>query len=254
MSDPFSPATVKSDAELKSAIEGLYRTFSRYPLPPHVDGCPHCVSDKDHALLYSKELRDLGPDELKRYAFKAMSTWGDEDDFRHFLPRIFEVIAVAGESFPIDLEILFGKLAYGHWETWPADERRAITSFFEAIWSDVLDRFPHEFSAEDCLCGIAQAVDDMTRCLERWRIGQSLAHAKHFAEFVQDNLEWSSRHGWSLNGPFWRRRPAPARQVVDWLRDPVRKSELKQAFFHLAPEGEDAALLSSAIDDLTRLS
>jgi hypothetical protein len=58
---------VKSDTELKSAIEGLYRTFSRYPLPPHVDGCPHCVSDADHALLYSKDLRDLGPKELERY-------------------------------------------------------------------------------------------------------------------------------------------------------------------------------------------
>jgi hypothetical protein len=254
MSGSSSPATAKSDAELQSAIEGLYRTFSRYPLPPHVDGCPHCVSDSDHALLYSKDLRDLGPDELKRYAFKAMSTWGGTDDFRHFLPRIFELISFAGDSLPIDPEILFGKLAYGRWETWPSDERGAITTFFEILWSKVLDHFPHTVSAEDCLCSIAQAADDMTRYLSRWRIAESPAHAKHFAEFVEDNPEWSPRHGWSLNGTYWRGRPAQARQVVDWLRDSARRSELERAFFDLAPDKEDAALLSKAADNLARLS
>jgi hypothetical protein len=254
MSVSSSPATAESDSELKRAIEGLYQTFSRYPLPPHVDGCPHCVSDKDHALLYSRGLRDLGPDELKRYAFKAMSTWGDENDFRHFLPRIFELISVDGESLPIDPEILFKKLAYGHWDTWPPDERQAITGFSEALWSNVLDHFPCEISAEDCLCAIAQAADDMTRYLDRWRIGQSLAHAKHFAEFVEHNPRWSHRHGWELSGNFWEGRPAPARQVVAWLRDPIRKTELERAFFDLAPDKEDADLLSKAADNLARIS
>jgi hypothetical protein len=254
MSVSSSPATAKSESALKSAIEGLYQTFSRYSLPPHVDGCPHCVSDKDHALLYSRDLRDLGPDELKRYAFKAMSTWGDENDFRHFLPRIFELVSVDGESLPIDPEILFKKLAYGHWQTWPSDERQAITGFLEALWSNVLDHFPCEISAEDCLCAIAQAADDMTRYLDRWRIGQSLAHAKHFAEFVEHDPRWSHRHGWELSGNFWEGRPVLAKQVVAWLRDPIRKTELERAFFDLAPDKEDADLLSKAADNLARIS
>lgn len=254
MSDPLAPAAVRSDAELKRAIEGLYRIFSRYPLRPHVDGCPHCVSDKDHALLYSSELRDLGPDELARYAFKAMTTWGDKDDFRHFLPRIFELTCTDGESLPIDPEIVFKKLTYANWDTWPPNERQAITSFFEALWSNVLDHFPHEFSAEDCLCAIAQAAADVTHYLDRWQIGQSLTHAQHFALFIEHNPRWSHRHGWELFGSFWEDRPAQARQVVDWLRDPDRKTELQQAFFRVEPDEEVAALLSNAADDLARLS
>jgi hypothetical protein len=153
-------AMIKSDVDLRNSIKGLYQTFSRYLLPLHVDGCPHCVSDADHALIYAKDLRDWGPGELARYTFKALTTWGNEDDFRHFLPRIFELISADGGSWTFP-ETVFGKLAYGQWETWPSDERQAITTFFEALWSNVLDHFPHAFSAEDWL--FAQTTDDMTR-------------------------------------------------------------------------------------------
>jgi hypothetical protein len=82
------------------------------------------------------------------------------------------------------------------------------------------------------------------------RVAQSLPHAKHFAALIEHNLRWSRRHGWSLNGPYWGDRPAAARQVVDWLCDPARKTELEHTFFHLAPGEEDAALLSNAINYL----
>lgn len=243
---------VKSDMELRSVIDDLYRTFARYPLPIHVDGCSHCVSEADHALLYAKGLRDLGPDELARYSFKAMSTWGGTDDFRHFLPRIFELISADGGDWTVP-ETVFGKLSYGQWKTWPRVEQMAITSFFETLWWNILDRFPHAFSATDCLRCIAQADGDVARYLSRWHIAQSLSHAKHFAVFIEHNLRWSPRHGWSLDGLYWRERPVPARQVIDWLRDPARKTEMEHAFFHLAGHKQDMALLSKAADDLARL-
>jgi hypothetical protein len=88
--------------------------------------------------------------------------------------------------------------------------------------------------------------------LGRWRIAQSLSHAKHFAAFIEHNPDWSPRHGWCLDGT-WTERPAPARQVVDWLGDPARKSEIEHAFFHFAGDEEDTALLSKVADDLARL-
>lgn len=247
-------AMIKSDVDLRNSINGLYQTFSRYPLPLHVAGCPHCVSDADHALLYAKDLCDLGPGELARYTFKALTTWGNEDDLRHFLPRIFELISADGGSWTFP-ETVFGKLAYGQWETWPSDERQAIITFFEALWSNVLDHFPHAFSAEDCLCCIAQATDDMTRYLGQWHIAQSLTHAKHFASFVEHGLlGWSHSQGEALEGDYWGSRPAAARLVIDWLCNPARTTELKHAFFHLASDEEDAALLSKAADDLVHFS
>jgi hypothetical protein len=67
--------------------------------------------------------------------------WGWTHDFCHFLPRIFELISAVGDRWTIP-EDVFGKLPYRDWETWPNDERQAITIFFEALWSNVLDHFP----------------------------------------------------------------------------------------------------------------
>ena len=64
--------------------------------------------------LIAKRLRDLTDTDLKKYAFKALTTWGNADDFRHFLPRLFELEAVHPQRIVglVDPEILFGKLAY----------------------------------------------------------------------------------------------------------------------------------------------
>lgn len=82
----------KSDNSLIEAIEALYRAFSNYPLHKHVEGCPCCIAESDKMLLESKPLRQLSSSDLSRYSFKAMTTWGDKNDFRHFLPRIFELV------------------------------------------------------------------------------------------------------------------------------------------------------------------
>jgi len=63
--------------ELKIAIENLYTTFSIYPCKSTIEGCPCCVSNSDKEKNHSKQLLDLGEDNLSRYAFQAMTTWAD---------------------------------------------------------------------------------------------------------------------------------------------------------------------------------
>ena len=92
--------------------------------------------------------------------------------------------------------------------------------------------------------------DDMTRYLARWQAGQSLSHAKHLAEVVQHKLCWKSSRGWSINSFYWKDR-STERQVVDWLSDPARRSEMEQAFFVLTRNDEDAAQISAAAEQLT---
>jgi len=242
-----------SDVRLGAAIEELYRTFSCYRLPKHLTGCAHCVSDADHALLYSKRLRLLGPKELSRFAFKAMTTWGGADDFRHFLPRIFELIAADGGRDWIDPEVVFGKLPYGDWLRWPEHERQALSSFFEALWSNVLGHFPHPFDADSFLCCLGHALADLTRFLNSWQISESMTSAQHFACFVEHNslgLNPAKNKVWSLRNAWWTHRATPANQVADWLRDPARKVDLEQAFFSFGATDSDAEVLSTAMEDL----
>src|SRR5687768_7110520 len=132
--------------ELSGAIQDLYAVFRRYR-SVSFEGCPDCTSPAETARLAAPLLRELNPDDLARYAFKAMTTWGTIDDFKHFLPRIFDLLAQTGGGSWIEPEIVFGKLPYGKWTTWPRRERDALLAYMDALWNDILARFPHPFEA-----------------------------------------------------------------------------------------------------------
>src|SRR4051794_20200880 len=95
---PARAATPEVQA-LHMSIEALYSVFSAYPLRPHVMGCPCCVSEKDNHDLHARPLREFTCEHLRRYAFKAMTTWGKVEDFKHFLPRIFELSSLPDGRF-----------------------------------------------------------------------------------------------------------------------------------------------------------
>jgi hypothetical protein len=147
-SEPAAP-------ELSGAIDGLYLAFERYRLPSHVDGCPHCVDDTDHAKIHSSPLRQLCSDDLAMFAFKAMTTWGSVEDFKHMLPRIFELQAT-DRHWGVDLFVTLGKLDYGKWKTWPPEEQSTVEIYLRACWNAGLNGSPdmYLFDATEWLIGL----------------------------------------------------------------------------------------------------
>jgi hypothetical protein len=104
----------------------LYDEFSRYPLKPKIEGCPCCDLESSESGLHKKELRDLGWDDLSLFIFKAMTTFGDVNDFKHFLPRIFELYYTSFYESHYDVGILFSKLEYANLAQWPKNEREIV--------------------------------------------------------------------------------------------------------------------------------
>jgi hypothetical protein len=233
--------------DLDRAITQLYSTFSRYSAD-QLSGCPHCVADTDSRRLATTSLKSLSPNDLAHYSFKAMTTWGSEDDFKHFLPRLFEIVAREGEDFT-DAEIVLAKLAYGKWRSWPRDEQAAIEDFFHALWLDVLSRHPHPLSADSCLCAIAGSVQDMSFYLDAWSAATPLPAMMHLAEFVVGNASGlaGTKSGVRLANAFWSDRPVQAKQVWDWLRAPARAEQLERAFFDFGSNDEQGALSEAFI-------
>src|SRR5687768_13278272 len=105
---------------LKNSIENLYKSFSKYPLKEQIKGCPCCVGKQENRVLHSKTLRELSGEDLSFYGFKALTTFGDVEDFKHFLPRLFEI--TVEDDFAYDTAILFGKLKYADWQNWDEKE------------------------------------------------------------------------------------------------------------------------------------
>jgi len=123
--------------ELERTIDGLYEAFDAYPLKARLDCCPHCELDAAERRLHLRPLRELTWTELGIFSFRALTTFGDEDDFRHFLPRLLELYALDHAGAPYTLFMLFEKLNAAAWTRWPADEVAAIRRFIDA-WKRVL--------------------------------------------------------------------------------------------------------------------
>lgn len=175
-------ATEVQSTRLSSAIERLYDVFASYPLRAQIDGCPHCVHPAMEEPLHARPLRELTGEELSLFSGKAMTTWGDDIDFRHFLPRLLELVAL-GDS-DIDSFFVMGKLAYGKWELWPGEEQQAVRDFLLAWWADVLEKSPDEVDADCCLNDIEQAESTVMPYLNVWRTNHHLTATLQLARFV----------------------------------------------------------------------
>ncbi|HLZ63144.1 MAG TPA: hypothetical protein VKR06_39940, partial [Ktedonosporobacter sp.] len=73
----------------QQVIIHLYRIFERYPARRTMWACSHCVTREEVAALTTVPLRSLSKNDLERYASKAMTTWGESEAYRYFLPRLF---------------------------------------------------------------------------------------------------------------------------------------------------------------------
>ena len=197
---------------LRAAIGGLYATFASYPLKRVIAGCPHCVSGADSDALHVQTLNALTADDVRYYATKAMTTFGDAEDFKHFLPRLLELLARelaaggAGEDLGFNEAILGGQLALAGYANWPAVEREAVDRFLDAMWRALLARFPTKLDAETYLCFLAQFTG-LDRYLAVWRGTRTRTALAHAAVAAYAPYRSS----------FW---PAPARQrFEDWLAE-----------------------------------
>lgn len=97
-------------SELAQAKATVYEAFRGYPLKPKIEVCPHCELDFAEASLHARALQDLPWADLGVYPFKAMTIFGDESDFKHFLPRILELYVLDHEGAHYDVAVIFEKL------------------------------------------------------------------------------------------------------------------------------------------------
>jgi hypothetical protein len=224
---------------LDDAIERVYREFARYPRRSHVSGCPCCVDDEEARALASAPLRDIPEATLERYAFKAMTTWGDEADFKHFVPPIFER-TVRGR-LGVNEQIVFGKLAYASWHEWPTREREVIVDLTHAWLRACLEGATLPDRLQDIVesAGVAGIPIEPLIALLDCSDAPEVATAIRSAAF-------SLRAGPAFAWCFWKDDSDQA--FARWLVSRGR-ARLEEAFF-ASPDAPDAREWSNAIDYL----
>jgi hypothetical protein len=216
---------------LAEAIEGLYAAFAPYPRRDGVEACPCCVGRAEQDTLARVSLRALSCEELGQYAFKAMTTWGAPEDYKHFLPRILELAAsTEGRGWPgLDLLLIAGKLQLAGRQSWPEAEREALHGFLHALWRIALAHDPDEcpWRASELLPGIAAIVDDLAPFLDAWERDGSVSSLLQLADLIDSSWADIARRG-HLRG---RWRDLAGRERMErWLTDPERRRSLEEAF------------------------
>jgi len=233
--------------DLQEAIEMLYSVFRTYPLRPHVEGCTHCVDPEDHVRLQSKPLRQLSTDDLSKYSWKALTTWGDDRDFRHFLPRILELVAIDNEWWAtFNMEVVFSKLEIGKWTTWPEREQRAINDYLNALYHYFLLKplspepyVSETYTIDDLLCAIGQAADDLQPFLTQLSAADTEASLYRIARFIDDELAYLiNKH--KLSNAFWDDRKSQMEQVINWIIDSNNERLINNALMLYLAREENA--------------
>ena len=170
---------------LKISIEKLYDIFAKYQGLSKLEGSP-LYDDLEtwNKQLRSKKLRELTDDDLSLFAGKVILTWGDENDYRFYLPRILELTAEL--KTPYEIWTLYSRLEDANWKTWNADEQTAINDFTIELWNNLLinNSEKAEWEFKDYFHSIAYFYPDFTEILKVWETNHSFASIKHLTNYI----------------------------------------------------------------------
>ncbi|MBL0742427.1 hypothetical protein [Chryseolinea lacunae] len=167
-------------------VEKLFDVFGAYYINGKIDRCPcGCISDEQEKKLYSKPLRELTSDDLRFYSRKAMTTWGDDRDYKHFLPRILELFYDEKPFGDIDADAIHNKLVYANFETWPEPEKQVVAEFLLADWSRFVNTTERGGMLDDI--DFYSTYVDIHVLLLEWKYTQTKIAQQNLIDFIYYN-------------------------------------------------------------------
>ena len=170
---------------LKISIKILYDIFAKYQGLSKLKGSPlYDELDTWNKELRSKKLRDLTDEDLSRFSGSVILTWGDENDYRCYLPRILELTAEL--KTPFQIWTLYSRLEDANWKTWDIEEQTAINDFTLELWNNLLNDNCEkaEWEFKDYFHAIANFYPDFSQVLKVWETNDSYGSIKHSTNYI----------------------------------------------------------------------
>ncbi len=268
--------------ELRRAIEHAYDIFPEMKWRGrNATVCKCCVSELNARDLAKIARRELDAELIGEYLGSAhhVEEGSAAQEVRHFLPRIFQLLAEGEETSLSGNEcalIRLGKGALGwgketYRDLWGRREVEAVDRFLRAYWLDVLSQQPELFErpetreilfdehrAEEALCMVAKAGGDVASLLALWDEDASFAAALHVANLISNAMGRSWRPAGlleegALGNPHWEDQPEGVKLIVDWLCRPAQCKRLLDAFMQAEQGSVESVALSEAHDELERV-
>lgn len=223
-------AAVIERPSLPRLVEDVYRAFADVKHPPAIAGCPCCVDPDADCTLVTVPLRALTFDDLERYLWKAVTTWGSAADFCYFVPRILEIV-VLEQPAELELAVVLGKFRRAGWTQWPARRHSGVDRLLTGYWSAYLSDYPGPQPVADVLAGLSILVSPAA-LLARWTPLRTANSALHLRDLLATGFGADRQ---------LRDEPARSDALAAWQQSPQLRSAVDEAFFQTAnPVAADA--------------
>lgn len=228
---------------MDAATAHLYDVFGRYARPRGETYSPYAnVTAADAAAIRERPLRELSGRDLAKYAMRAITTWGDAEELRYYLPRLLELLVT--ERGWVDKPTVMLNLSTAAWRTWPGPEQEAIEAFVRAVWPPLLAGHV-KLSLAELALGCSLAGISLKPMEEAWYGAPDGPSSSQLADLI--TLERDELVGVGTFGTRWS---PEARRVLEGLvRSPETRARMERACLH-ATEADAARLVSDAIEIL----
>ena len=181
------------------AVENAYVVFSGYRRPSILDSSP--VKNASNILtdLTSAPLRNLSAIKLSEFVVASLYTIGTTLDYKHFLPRMLELMAGNDIEMSIYPDLIARKLNYAHFKDWPEEEVDAIQVLFRASFKS-----PDNSNIQNLLAGNIEVGNELEPLLNEVSAFYGANAARNIAELVVEvatKIDEPSWLGLSLSEP-----------------------------------------------------
>lgn len=254
-SAPPAPARPDPSAHLQTALERMYGAFESVPFDPEMVRSPGSVSDDD-VIALGEPVESLPADLVARFVLKAGTTWGAPDDLRRLAPRALEM--AADQALPLDRRLLWAKLQWAGWTSWPTYQVVTIRAFLLAEWERLLRADPRPAHvAHRWLREATAGIEDLEPFLDLWtELLNTTEPALHHRATTGHLVLLLTNSPLRPDLPQTTAQvlpgcPAQATQLADWLADDPVREALDQAVVLLAGT-TDSKRVQLAADRLAR--
>jgi hypothetical protein len=202
---------------------------------------------KWNQTVSSKPLTELTGEDLHFFVFKVCYTWGDASDYKHFLPRVFELIAQYKEG-EIEAWIALEKLNYCNWKDWKKTEYEAVLNYLNSLWVQLL----HEeavntlWNFDELFASIAKVHPSFNWMLKEWEKSQCAVSTLRFCEFVEGTATELTRRSQVKQ---LKDEPELSDEFVHWAKCHMQP-KLEKAF----NSTEDEEMLEKIVQTVETLS
>lgn len=253
--------------ELRDAVEQAYRVFQEARLTPPIGvcRCNVCVSEEHEKAMAATPRRQLPLFLIKEF---TNSAHGRNDDLlRHFLPRMFELIAEGANVCSMDGALGFrglgagtARVPYANYRTnWPPAEIAAIDAFYRALFRGALAARPADFLFDDGAQGLGEADihwtletiaaggGDIAALLAIWDADHARLASLQLASIVcSPHLSiWSHGKSPRVFALLHDDAPETTHLVANWLKAPRHGERFDKAMLD-EPDAKAFELLSRA--------